>query len=77
MVSAVVLVNTDMAEKNDVLERIKLVSGVEEAHALYGVYDFLVKINATSIDKLREIIKYSLTQLLGVIAILTLMVVEH
>ena len=76
MVSAVVLVNTDLAEKKNVFDRIKLVSGVEEVHALYGVYDFLVKINANSVDGLREIIKCSLTQFVDVMSILTLMVAE-
>ena len=77
MVSAVILVNTDIAGKENVLQRIKQVSGVEEAHALYGVYDFLIKVNANSIDSLREIIKYNLTQLVGIVKILTLMIVEH
>jgi DNA-binding Lrp family transcriptional regulator len=44
---------------------------------LYGVYDFLIKVSANSIDNLREIIKYNLTQLVGIVTILTLMIVEH
>jgi len=77
MVSALILVNTDIAGKENVLQRIKQVSGVEEAHALYGVYDFLIKVSANSIDRLREIIKYNLTQLVGIVTILTLIIVEH
>ena len=61
----------------NVLQKLKQVSGVEEAHALYGVYDFLIKVSANSIDRLREIIKYNLTQLVGIVTILTLMIVEH
>ena len=49
MVSAVILVNTDLDAQDNVLANLKLVDGVEEAHALYGVYDFFVKINASSI----------------------------
>jgi DNA-binding Lrp family transcriptional regulator len=44
---------------------------------LYGVYDFLIKVSANSIDNLREIIKYNLTQLVGIVTILTLMIVGH
>jgi len=39
MISAVVLVNTDIDSQNKVIESLKLVEGVEEAHSLYGVYD--------------------------------------
>ncbi len=48
MLSAVVLLNTDLDSQDKILENLKLVDGVEEAHALYGVYDFLVK-NQSSI----------------------------
>jgi DNA-binding Lrp family transcriptional regulator len=58
MVSAVVLVNMDLGSSHDkVIENLKLVEGVEEAHALYGVYDLLIKIKALSIDKLKDTIK--------------------
>lgn len=77
MVSAIVLVNTNTAEQDKVLEKIKQLKGVEEAHILWGVYDLLVRIKANSIDKLKEIIKYSLNQLAGVSTILTLMIIEQ
>ena len=76
MISAVVLVNTEMGSQNKVVESIKLVEGVEEAHALYGVYDLLVKIKAMSFDKLKEIIKLRIRQMAGVTSSLTLMIVE-
>ncbi len=58
------------------LENIKLVEGVEEAHALYGAYDLLLKIKALSIDKLKEIIKFRIKQVAGVTNALTLMIVD-
>jgi DNA-binding Lrp family transcriptional regulator len=76
MISAVILVNTQVGEESKVLECIKRVEGVEEAHALWGIYDLFVKIKAQSVDKLKEIIKFSLRQLAGVSNVLTLMVVE-
>jgi DNA-binding Lrp family transcriptional regulator len=63
MISAIVLVNTDLGAQDKVIESIKLVEGVEEAHALYGVYDLLIKIKVISIDKLKEIIKLRIKQL--------------
>jgi DNA-binding Lrp family transcriptional regulator len=76
MISAVVLVNTDLGAEAKVIENIKLVNGVEEAHALYGIYDLLIKIKAISIDKLKETIKLNIRPIAGVTSSLTLMIVE-
>jgi DNA-binding Lrp family transcriptional regulator len=76
MTSAVVLVNTDIDSQDKVKESIKLIEGVEEAHALYGVYDLLVKIKAVSTENLKEIIKFRIKQIAGVTSSLTLMIVE-
>ncbi len=76
MISAVVLVNTDLGSQDKVAENIKLVDGVQEAHALYGVYDLLIKIKAISLDKLKEIIKLKIRNIAGVTSSLTLMVIE-
>jgi len=76
MISAVVLVNTDLGSSQDqVIESLKLIEGVEEAHGLYGVYDLMVKIKASSIDRLKEIIKLHIRQVAGVTSSLTLMIV--
>ena len=76
MISAVVLVNTDLDSQERVIESLRLVDGVEEAHALYGVYDLLIKIKANSIDKLKEITKFRIKPIAGVNSSLTLMIVQ-
>ena len=76
MISAFVLVNTDLDAQDRVIESLRLVDGVEEAHALYGVYDLLVKIKANSIDKLKEITKFRIKPIAGVNSSLTLMIVQ-
>jgi DNA-binding Lrp family transcriptional regulator len=76
MISAVVLVNTDLDAQDRVIENLKLIDGVEEAHALYGVYDLLIKIKAVSIDKLREMTKLQIKPIAGVNSSLTLMIVQ-
>ncbi len=76
MISALVLVNTDLESQEKAKESIKQIEGVEEAHALYGVYDLIVKIKAVSIDKLKEINKLHIKQVAGVTSSLTLMLVE-
>ncbi len=77
MISAVVLLNTDLDSQDKVLEKLKKVEGVEEAHAVYGVYDLLIKIKAHSFDKLKEITKFRIKQVDGVTSALTLMVVDQ
>jgi DNA-binding Lrp family transcriptional regulator len=77
MISALVLVNTDLGSQDKVIESLKLVEGVEEAHALYGVYDLLMKIKANSFDKIKEIIKLRIKQITGVTSSLTLMIVDQ
>jgi len=76
MISAVVLVNTDIGEASKVLEDIKNVEGVEEAHAVWGIYDLMVKVKASSIDRLRELIRLRLQQMAGVSNTLTIMIVD-
>jgi DNA-binding Lrp family transcriptional regulator len=76
MISAVVLLNTDSGTQNKVLETLRLVDGVEEAHALYGVYDLLIKIKGNSIEKLKEITKFRIKPIAGVNSSLTLMIVQ-
>jgi DNA-binding Lrp family transcriptional regulator len=76
MISAVVLLNTDSGTQDKILESLKLVEGVEEAHALYGVYDLLIKIKGNSIEKLKEITKFRIKPIVGVNSSLTLMIVQ-
>ena len=76
MVSAVVLVNTDLGAQAKVLETLKRIEGIEEAHLLCSVYDLAIKVKANSVDKLKEIITTSIRKLGGVSNIMTLMLVE-
>jgi DNA-binding Lrp family transcriptional regulator len=74
MVSAVALVNTNLDSTNEVIENLKRVDGVEEAHALYGVYDFFLKVKASSIEEIKHITKSKIKQVSGVTSSLTLMI---
>ena len=73
MISAVVLLNLDLDSHDTVLKSLKMIEGVEEAHALYGVYDFLVKIKALSIDELKNILRSKVKQIGSINSSLTLL----
>lgn len=74
IVSAVVLLNSDICIQEKVFESLKLVEGVKEAHTLYGVYDFLVKVNVLSIDELKNITLSKIRKIAGINHALTLMI---
>lgn len=77
MPMAFVLVNTEIGSENEVLKLIKDVPGVEEAYAVYGVYDVVAKIKADSMDKLKEIVTWHVRRLDKVRSTLTMIVVEE
>jgi DNA-binding Lrp family transcriptional regulator len=77
VVSALVLVSTALDSQEKVKERLKQIEGVEEAYALYGVYDLLIKIKALSVDSLKEITRFRIKEVAGVTSSLTLMIVEN
>ena len=78
MFSAIVLVNTEKDSQDKALKNLKIIDGVEEAHALYGgVYDLIVKVKASSIDKLKNITRLGIRQVESVTSSLTLMLVEE
>lgn len=78
MFSAIILVNTEAQSQEKTLKKIKIIEGVEEAHALCGgVYDLIVKIKTTSIERLKNIIKSGIRATEGVTSTLSLMLIEE
>jgi DNA-binding Lrp family transcriptional regulator len=74
---AFVLVNTEIGAETEVMKTIKKVEGVDEAYAVYGVYDVVAKIRADSMDKLKEIVTWHVRRLDKVRSTLTMIVVEE
>ena len=62
MLTAFLLVNTEIGSESRVLEKLKTIDNVKEAYlvygvyVVYGVYDILVKITVQSMGELKEII---------------------
>jgi len=74
---AFVLVNTEIGSENDVLKALKKVSGVTEAYSVYGVYDIVAKIQAETMDKLKEMVTWHIRRLDKVRSTLTMIVTEE
>ncbi len=76
MATAIVLINTDIGAEEEVLGELDRIEGVTEAYVVYGVYDIVVKVQAPSMDKLKEIVTTRIRRLPKVRSTLTMIVVE-
>ncbi|RLI42212.1 Lrp/AsnC family transcriptional regulator [Candidatus Bathyarchaeota archaeon] len=77
MPTAFVLINTEIGSEADVLKDLKKVEGVEEAFAVYGVYDIIARVKAETMDELKEIVTWRIRRLDKVRSTLTMIVVEE
>ncbi len=76
MPTAFVLINTEIGSEADVLKDLKKVEGVDEAFAVYGVYDIIARVKADTMDKVKEIVTWRIRRLDKVRSTLTMIVVE-
>ncbi len=58
MPTAFVLINTEIGSEEEILKELKKIPNVKEAYVVYGVYDVVAKVEAESMDKLKEIISW-------------------
>jgi DNA-binding Lrp family transcriptional regulator len=74
--TAFVLINAEIGSEDEVLKQLKSVSNVKEAYVVYGVYDIVAKVEAETMDKLKEIVTWKIRRLDKVRSTLTMIVVE-
>ncbi|MDH5450643.1 MAG: Lrp/AsnC ligand binding domain-containing protein [Candidatus Bathyarchaeota archaeon] len=74
---AFVLINTEIGSESEVLKTLKKVTGVKEAYSVYGVYDIIAKIQAETMDKLKEMVTWNIRRLDKVRSTLTMIVTEE
>lgn len=77
MPKAFVLINTEIGSEADVLKDLKKIEGVEEAFAVYGVYDIIARVGAETMDKLKEIVTWRIRRLDKVRSTLTMIIIEE
>lgn len=71
---AFVLINTEIGAEEEVVKQLKKIDAVKEAYAVYGVYDIIAKVEAESMDKLKEIVSWNIRRLDKVRSTLTMLV---
>ena len=73
---AFVLINAETGVEANLLKNLRNIEGVDEAYIVYGVYDLVVKINATSTEIIKEIITSRIRELDKIRSTLTLAVIQ-
>jgi len=76
MATAFVLINAELGNEKGLLKELRNIANVKEAHFVYGVYDIIAKVEADSMEKLKEIITLKIRRLTDVRSTLTLTVAE-
>ena len=76
MLTAWVLINTEPGSEADVLKDLRKIAEVQQAYAVYGVYDIVTRINAGTMDRLKEISTGKVRKLDKVRSTLTMIAVE-
>ena len=73
---AFVLINAEIGSEDEVVGELRKISNVRESYVVYGVYDIVAKVEADSMDKLKEIVTWKIRRLDRVRSTLTMIVVE-
>jgi DNA-binding Lrp family transcriptional regulator len=73
---AFVLINAEIGAEDDVTKALDKIANVVEAYVVYGVYDIVAKVEAESMNRLKEIVTWKIRQLDRVRSTLTMIVME-
>lgn len=73
---AFVLINTDLGEGTDVQKALEGIPEVKAVYGVYGVYDFVVRLEADTMHNLKDVITTKIRRLNHVRSTLTMIVVD-
>jgi DNA-binding Lrp family transcriptional regulator len=76
MPMAFVFMNIDGGGEQEVLQQLRSIPNVKESYMVYGVYDLVAKVEAETMDKLKEIVTWKVRRLDKVRSTLTTIVME-
>ena len=69
---AFALINADLGAEKEVIDEIKRIAQVVDVHVCYGVYDLVVKIEADSLDDVKNVVMNKLRAIENVRSTLTM-----
>lgn len=75
MVGAFILINTEIGEELEVLEKLEDIQGVIEAYTVYGVYDIIAQLEAESMETIKELVHNKIRELDRIRSTLTMVII--
>jgi DNA-binding Lrp family transcriptional regulator len=76
MPKAYVLINTEPKNMENVLSTLEKLNSVVEIFPVYGVYDIVAKIQAETMEKLKDIVTWNVRSLEDVRSTITMLILE-
>ena len=76
MPKAYVLINTVPEAEEEFLEELRKIDGVIEATSVYGIYDFVAKVDAQSLEEVKAVITSKIRKLKDLRSSITLIAAE-
>jgi len=71
------LINADLGGEEALIQELKKIDLVKEVYVVYGVYDLVAKVEADSMDKLKEAITWNIRRIDKIKSTLTMIVTEN
>ncbi|HYA56153.1 MAG TPA: Lrp/AsnC ligand binding domain-containing protein [Nitrososphaerales archaeon] len=68
--------NADLGAEEDLLKKLREIPNVKEVYVVYGVYDIVARVEADTMEKVKETITWHIRRLDKVRSTLTMIVVE-
>ena len=75
MASAYLLLNVEMGTEEEVIDSLKPLQEVKEAWMVYGVYDIVVRVEAETMEELKNVVSWTIRRLDRVRSTMTMIVV--
>ncbi|MEM0379729.1 MAG: Lrp/AsnC ligand binding domain-containing protein [Desulfurococcaceae archaeon] len=77
MASAIVLIQTEIGSESRVMNELIKIPEIKEVYIVYGTYDVVAKIEADTLEKIREVITDKIRRLSDIRTTVTMIVVEE
>jgi DNA-binding Lrp family transcriptional regulator len=74
--TAFVLINTDVAAEEEVLEELKKIPEIVQVNLVYGVYDIIAQVESDTLDNLKKGVTESLRGIKKIRSTMTMIAVE-
>ena len=74
---AFVLINAELDSEKYIIEQLNKLECVINVDSVYGVYDLVIKIEANTMEEVKNIISYNVRRINHVRSTLTMIVIEN